>query len=108
MPSNRLLIAAAMMWKYGVKCAKNAAGDDIEIWESETIPKPNRIQIARDLEEYEAFLAATAYKEKRSAEYPSVGDQLDAIWKGGADMELMRQTILAVKAKYPNPAEVVK
>ena len=41
------------------------------------------------------------YAEKRAAEYPSLSDQLDALWKGGAALEEMRQRILDVKSKYP-------
>lgn len=41
------------------------------------------------------------YREKRAAEYPPIGDQLDAIWKGGADAEVMRQKIIEIKQKYP-------
>ncbi len=37
----------------------------------------------------------------RAMAYPPIADQLDAIWKGGADMEAMRKTVLAVKAKFP-------
>ena len=43
------------------------------------------------------------YKEFRTKEYPSVGDQLDAIWKGGAELDAMRAKVLTVKAKYPKP-----
>ena len=56
------------------------------------------------------------YEQKRRAEYPDVGDQLDVIWKqlnywrlSGQDMiaeaDAMLGKILAVKAKYPKPAE---
>lgn len=48
----------------------------------------------------EQFNALT-YAEKRRAEYPSIGDQLDAFWKGGEEAEAMKLKILAVKAKYP-------
>ena len=41
------------------------------------------------------------YGQKRHAEYPPIGDQLDAIWKGGVDAEAMRAQVMAVKAKYP-------
>ena len=41
------------------------------------------------------------YREQRIAEYPPLSDQIDAIMKGGADLEAMRQRVLAVKAKYP-------
>ena len=40
---------------------------------------------------------------KRREAYPSIADQLDAIWKGGADMEAMRQRILAIKRQIPKP-----
>lgn len=41
------------------------------------------------------------YAEKRQMEYPFIGDQLDALWKGGAEAEAMLEQIKAVKAKYP-------
>jgi hypothetical protein len=34
-------------------------------------------------------------------EYPLIGDQLDALWKGGAEAEAMKAKIQEVKAKYP-------
>ena len=41
------------------------------------------------------------YAVRRAAEYPPIADQLDALWKGGADAEAMRAKVQAVKAKYP-------
>jgi hypothetical protein len=41
------------------------------------------------------------YYAKRRAEYPSLGDQLDALWKGGEAQADMFDRIAAVKAKYP-------
>ena len=41
------------------------------------------------------------YYAKRRAEYPSIGDQLDALWKGGDAQTAMQAQIAAVKAKYP-------
>lgn len=38
---------------------------------------------------------------RRRPEYPPIVDQLDAIWKGGADAEAMRNAIAAVKARHP-------
>lgn len=43
------------------------------------------------------------YYAKRRAEYPSMGDQLDAQWKGGDAAAAMQAKIQAVKAKYPKP-----
>lgn len=41
------------------------------------------------------------YKIKRAAEYPSIGDQLDALFKAGVFPADMTATIQAVKNKYP-------
>lgn len=49
---------------------------------------------------------AVSYTRLRRAEYPPIEEQLDAIWKGGEDMEIMRQRIMAVKARYPE--EIIK
>lgn len=44
---------------------------------------------------------APTYRELRAAEYPPIGDQLDAMWKGGEFEKAMLDIILAIKAKYP-------
>lgn len=44
---------------------------------------------------------ALSYAEKRRLEYPPIGDQLDALWKGGAEAQAMLEQIQAVKAKHP-------
>ena len=49
------------------------------------------------------LVAANEYKPKRQAEYPSIGDQLDALWKGGDTAKAMLAQIQAVKTKYPKP-----
>lgn len=41
------------------------------------------------------------YYAKRRREYPPIGDQLDALWKGGEEAEEMLDKIQAVKDKYP-------
>jgi hypothetical protein len=52
---------------------------------------------------YESIAAAKAveYRGNRMAEYPSIGDQLDALWKGGEAADAMRAIVQAVKTKYP-------
>lgn len=47
------------------------------------------------------YIDAHAYIEKRVAEYPSIGDQLDALWKGGDAAAEMLAKVQAVKTKYP-------
>lgn len=43
------------------------------------------------------------YYAKRRAEYPPLGEQLDAMWKGGDAAVAMTAKIAAIKAKYPKP-----
>lgn len=44
---------------------------------------------------------ATDYEKLRREEYPALADQLDALWKGGADADAMRAQVAAVKTKFP-------
>ena len=46
------------------------------------------------------------YYAKRRAEYPAVGEQLGAQWKGGQEAADMQAKIQAVKDKYPKPSWV--
>ena len=43
------------------------------------------------------------YAELRRGDYPELRDQLDALWKGGADLEAMRLRVMSVKERYPKP-----
>ncbi len=43
------------------------------------------------------------YVEIRRKEYPAIGDQLDALWKGGVDLEQMLEKVLHVKHNYTKP-----
>jgi hypothetical protein len=62
----------------------------------------NNVEI--DLAAVNAWQDPDAYKYARAAEYPAIGDQLDALWKGGAEAEAMLAKVQAVKAKYPKGA----
>jgi hypothetical protein len=57
--------------------------------------------VAYDEAAVQAYIDANAYKEQRAKAYPPIGDQLDAMWKGGEAEAAMHETILAVKAEYP-------
>ena len=46
-------------------------------------------------------IAETEYKRKRVSEYPSIGDQLDALYHGGVFPKQMADLIKLVKDKYP-------
>ena len=51
----------------------------------------------------EAAENAVKYKELRSKVYPPIGDQLDALWKGGQEQAAMKVLIDNVKTDYPKP-----
>ena len=53
----------------------------------------------------EAHATSKEYITKRAAEYPSIGDQLDALWKGGDAAAEMLAKVQAVKNKYPKGTE---
>jgi hypothetical protein len=59
----------------------------------------NKVEI--DLTAVNAWIDPNAYKSKRASEYPPIGDQLDALWKGGNAATEMLAIVQAVKAKYP-------
>ena len=113
-----LPIPQAVAWKYpGSRCSKNADGDGLDSWvpppDRQYLQKPNRIELLQILREYDDHLKATAYKTKRAAEYPALGDQLDAIWKAMVslaagdpvpqDVRNMISAIAAVKERHPAP-----
>jgi hypothetical protein len=58
-------------------------------------------EVAYDKSAVQAYVDAHAYIAKRAAEYPPIGDQLDALWKGGAEAEAMLAKVQAVKQKFP-------
>ncbi len=51
----------------------------------------------------QAYIDAHAYMENRAKEYPSIGDQLDELWKGGYAAAEILAKVQAVKTKYPKP-----
>ena len=57
--------------------------------------------VAYDKALIQAELDRTAYIDLRVAEYPPIGDQLDALWKGGDAAAEMLVIVQAVKTKYP-------
>ena len=57
--------------------------------------------VAYDKALIQAELDRTAYIALRAAEYPPIGDQLDALWKGGDAAAEMLVIVQAVKTKYP-------
>ena len=61
-------------------------------------------EVTYDKTVVEAYVDPNAYKAKRAADYPPIGDQLDALWKGGDAAVEMLTKVQAVKTKYPKPS----
>jgi hypothetical protein len=75
-------------------------GDELE-WLDTNTTAPTEAEIQTELARLKADYEAKEYQRQRAAEYPSIGDQLDALWKGGAEAEAMLAKVQAVKQKYP-------
>ena len=75
-------------------------GDELE-WLDANQTQPSDAEIAAEIARLQAAHVATQYQRDRV--YPPIGDQLDAMWKGGDAEIAMRKMVLAVKAQYPKP-----
>ena len=69
---------------------------DIE-WHSDMSTMPTE----QEVEEALLQIDSLEYREKRSVAYPSIGDQLDALFHAGVFPPEMAAQIQAVKDKYP-------
>ena len=74
--------------------------------ENGPVPFTAAEEAARDAEEAQwaaeqAALALTKYQRDRAAEYPPIGDQLDALFHAGVFPADMAAALQAVKNKYP-------
>ena len=74
-------------------------GDKIPIskQEADAIAEANFAPIRENL------LKTFTYAQLREMHYPPIGEQLDAFWKGGAEVEIMKARINLIKTKYPKP-----
>jgi hypothetical protein len=59
----------------------------------------NKVEI--DIDAVNAWVDPNAYKSKRQIEYPSIGDQLDALFHANVFPAEMAALIQSVKDKYP-------
>ena len=75
-------------------------GDEVEWINPSTAPVTEE-QIANELTRLQADYEAKQYQRDRAVEYPSIGDQLDALFHAGVFPTEMAAAIQAVKDKYP-------
>ena len=73
-------------------------GEEVE-WINPSVAPVTESQIATEIARLQAEYNAKEYQRKRTAEYPSIADQLDKIFHDGIDE--WKETIQAVKDKYP-------
>jgi len=71
------------------------------IWQDSTTTPPTKTEVLAEAARLQTEYNNKEYQRKRAAEYPSIGDQLDALWKGGDAAEEMLAKVQAVKLKYP-------
>lgn len=70
------------------------------VWNDTSVAQPTDAELQAAL----LTVLDLSYQDQRLKEYPSINDQLDAIWKGGQAQTDMAAKIQAVKAKYPKPS----
>jgi len=79
--------------------------DDVIEWLSDDITQPTDAEIQAKIDEMVAEYDAQEYARNRKVEYPSIGDQLDALFHAGVFPEDMTATIQAVKDAHPKPED---
>jgi hypothetical protein len=75
-------------------------GDELE-WLSPDVTQPTDAEIETEVARLQTEYDAQQYARDRVTEYPSIGDQLDALFHAGVFPAEMAATIQAVKDKYP-------
>ena len=63
--------------------------------------KPTEQEIADEVTRLKELYASQKYARERRLAYPNIGDQLDALWKGGADADEMKIKVNKVKTDIP-------
>jgi len=73
--------------------------------DGELYAKQGDLVVVDPVEEERMYNEALAvkYREERKVEYPSIGDQLDALFHAGSLPDDLATEIQAVKDKYPKP-----
>lgn len=72
-------------------------------WIDPPVPPVSEDQIAAEMRQLQEEYDWDEYKRNRAREYPSVEEQLDALYHAGVFPAAMAEKIRAVKAKYPQP-----
>lgn len=68
------------------------------------VPIPSKEAVLAEHERLKAEYEAKDYARRRAAEYPPIGDQLDALFHAGLFPPEMAAQLQAIKDKYPKGA----
>ena len=74
--------------------------DDVITWVDSEQTEPTESEINTEIARLQAI---EDYQAPRRAEYPSIGDQLDMIYRNGDGGAEFQAAIKAIKDKYPKP-----
>ena len=77
--------------------------DGLNWFETNTQPKPTKEEVEAEIARLQSQYDLTEYQRQRAPEYPSIGDQLDALFHAGVFPPEMAAKIQAIKDKYPKP-----
>ena len=72
-------------------------------WTDSKITKPTEAEVDAEVTRLTNLETANEYKDKRRAQYPAIGDQLDDLFKKGAFSDEMAAKIKKVKDDNPKP-----
>ena len=103
-------LGKALFWKYpGNRFQISDEGYETLLWDATNeMKQPSKEEALAALEEYKAYYATIAYKNKRKAEYPTLDELTIAMWESinegkSESMEALQALRLEVKKKYPKP-----
>ena len=84
------------------KAEVNVGQNDVKqiTWHDDTTPISEKHILAKEKELQDAY-DKVKYQRDRAESYPSIGDQLDALYHGGVFPKEMADLIKSVKDKYP-------
>ena len=76
------------------------------VWNDTEQTKPSLQEVEAEALRLQTEFDSKEYQRQRALEYPPIGDQLDALWKGGDAAAEMLARVQAVKAQFPKPEGV--
>jgi len=71
------------------------------VWHDTEVSRPSAEEIQLERVRLQTLRDSTQYRRQRVAEYPPIGDQLDALFHAGVFPADMAARIQAVKDQYP-------